>query len=184
MYKDLPIKEWMLRNSVVNVSGTMTALGASMVPKEIASAIHDSLEIFLDINSLQAEASRVISEITGAEAGCITACAASGICIGLAATVTGENLAAAESLPIINSSPYEVVILKGHIVSYGGQIEQLIQMVGAKAVEIGSATLAERYQLSESLSERTVAGLWVVSHHNSTIKADEFRYFCKDLSQT
>ncbi|MBF0277268.1 MAG: aminotransferase class V-fold PLP-dependent enzyme [SAR324 cluster bacterium] len=161
----LPIQEWIIQNKLVNVSGTMTALGASLVPKEIAAAIEDSLDIFIDINALQAEASRVIAEMTGAEAGCISASTASGMCIGLAAAITGDNLLAAEKMPIAKSPLDEVVLLRGHNVSYGGQVEQHIRMVGAEPVEIGTVNLVEPYQLRNAINERTVASLWVTSHH-------------------
>lgn len=165
MNDKLPIQKWINQNKVINVSGTMTALGASLVPKEIASAIEDSLDIFIDINALQAEASRVIAELTGAEAGCVSACTASGICIGLAASISGEDLLVAESMPILKSPMDEVVLLKGHNVSYGGQIHQHIHMVGARPIEIGTVNLAEPYQLRNAINQSTVAGLWVVSHH-------------------
>ena len=98
MNNKLPIQNWINQNKLINVSGTMTSLGASLVPKEIALAIEDSLDVFIDINALQAEASRVIAELTGAEAGCISACTASGICIGLAASISGADFIVAESM--------------------------------------------------------------------------------------
>ena len=165
MNNKLPIQNWINQNKLINVSGTMTSLGASLVPKEIALAIEDSLDVFIDINALQAEASRVIAELTGAEAGCISACTASGICIGLAASISGADFLAAESMPTVKSPMNEVVLLKGHNVSYGGRVEQHIHMVGAKPVEIGSVNLVEPYQLRNAITNYTVAALWVVSHH-------------------
>ena len=93
------IQNWLENNQVINLSGTMTALGASLVPESISNAIKDSLNKFIDIDALQAEASKTISKSTGAEAGCITACVASGICNSIAAAMTGVNLGLAEELP-------------------------------------------------------------------------------------
>jgi seryl-tRNA(Sec) selenium transferase len=47
MSNKLPIQNWINQNKLINVSGTMTALGASLVPKEIALAIEDSLDCLL-----------------------------------------------------------------------------------------------------------------------------------------
>ena len=49
MNNKLPIQNWINQNKLINVSGTMTSLGASLVPKEIALAIEDSLDVFIDI---------------------------------------------------------------------------------------------------------------------------------------
>jgi len=163
---DLPIQTWLRQNTVVNVSGTMTALGASRVPDEVTRCVADSLGRFVDMDALQAEASRVIAEATGSESGCVTACVASGICISLAAAMTGADLGKAEALP--DSSRLdrtEVVVLKGHVVSYGSNITQKIRLTGATPVEVGTATAAEPYQLRHALSKATCAALWVVSHH-------------------
>ena len=86
--KSFPVKDWLQHNTIINVSGTMTALGASMVPEEIRQCVDESLGCFVDMDALQAKASSTIAKSTGAEAGCITASVASGICISLAATMT------------------------------------------------------------------------------------------------
>ena len=71
----------------------MTALVASMVPDKITCCVEESLGRFVEMDALQAEASRTIAQATGAEAGCVSACVAAGICISLAAAMTGVNLA-------------------------------------------------------------------------------------------
>ena len=156
----LPIINWIQRNTVINASGTMTALGASMVPIEITRCIEDCFGRFLDMDSLQAEASRVIAQLTKAEAGCVTASAASGICISIASAMTGADLGLVEDLPnTFNVNKDEVVILKGHVVSYGSNITQNIRLTGATPVEVGTATASELYQLRHAITEKTCAGL-------------------------
>ena len=59
----LPIQEWLQQNSVINVSGTMTALGASMVLDEITCCVEESLGRFVEMAALQAEASRTIAHV-------------------------------------------------------------------------------------------------------------------------
>ena len=164
--KSFPIKDWLQHNTIINVSGTMTALGASMVPEEIRQCVDESLGCFVDMDALQAKASSTIAKSTGAEAGCITASVASGICISLAATMTGPDLGLVEDLPDTGKvSKNEVVILKGHVVNYGSNINQKIHLVGATPIEVGTVTVAEPYQLRHAITEKTCSGLWVVSHH-------------------
>ena len=44
-----------------------------MVPDEIAQCVAESLGRFVEMDALQAEASRNIAQATGSEAGCVTA---------------------------------------------------------------------------------------------------------------
>jgi len=164
--KSFPIQDWLQKNTVINVSGTMTALGASMVPEEIRKCIDESLGRFVNMDALQAEASSTIAKSTGSDAGCVTSSVASGICISLAATMTGANLGLVEDLPDTGKvSKNEVAILKGHVVNYGSNINQKIRLVGATSVEVGTVTVAEPYQLRHAITEKTCSALWVVSHH-------------------
>ena len=154
--KSFPIQDWLQQNTIINVSGTMTALGASMVPEEIRQCVDESLGRFVNMDALQAEASSTIAQSTGAEAGCVTASVASGICISLAATMTGADLGLVEDLPDTGKvSKNEVAILKGHVVNYGSNINQKIRLVGATSVEVGTVTVAEPYQLRHAITEKT-----------------------------
>src|SRR5258708_20400836 len=63
---------------IINVSGTMTALGASTVVPEAVKAVAEILPEFVEINDLQRKASAVIARLTGGEAGCVTASASAG----------------------------------------------------------------------------------------------------------
>ena len=64
--KSFPTQDWLQQNTVINVSGTMTALGASMVPEEIRNCVDESLGRFVNMDALQAEASSAICQSTGA----------------------------------------------------------------------------------------------------------------------
>jgi D-glucosaminate-6-phosphate ammonia-lyase len=150
---------------IINVSGTMTALGASTVVPEAVKAVAEILPEFVEINDLQRRASAVIARLTGGEAGCVTASASAGITIGVAAAMSGSDLARIEQLPDTTGIKHEVVIQSGHMVSYGAPIEQGIRLAGAAVVPVGEATSVKLYQLEGKLSERTAAAVYVVSHH-------------------
>ncbi|GGD33540.1 aminotransferase class V-fold PLP-dependent enzyme [Aureimonas glaciei] len=151
---------------VINVSGTMTSLGASIVVPAAVEAITRMLPQFVETGELQKLASRTIARLCGSEAGFVTASCAAGITLAIAGTMTGDDRAAIERLPDTARLPRdEVAIQAGHMVGYGAPVEQGIRLAGAKPVMVGQATSAEAYQLDGAITERTAAALYVVSHH-------------------
>lgn len=163
----------------INVSGTMTAIGASSVKPEIIAAMVDILPRFVRIDELQARASEVIHRVIGAEAGCVTASAASGITVAIAACMAGNDLAMAERLPDTTEMRNEVVIQRGHMVWYGASVGQLARLAGAKLVEIGDATRAGSYQLAGAINEHTAAAVYVTSHHTVPYGMIDLPTFCR-----
>jgi D-glucosaminate-6-phosphate ammonia-lyase len=150
---------------VINASGTMTSLGASIVSPEVVEAASAILGEFVEIDDLQRKASTAIARLCQAEAGFVTASCSAGITLGVAGAMTGSDLAAVERLPDTTGLKSEVVILAGHMVSYGAPVEQAIRLAGARVVAVGQATSAHVYQLAGAIGERTAAAIYVVSHH-------------------
>src|SRR3954464_13602487 len=66
---------------VINVSGTMTSLGASIVVPEAVDAVRRILSEFVEIGELHRKASAVIAAATGGEAGTVTASASAGLTV-------------------------------------------------------------------------------------------------------
>ena len=66
------IREKLGLSPIINVAGTMTALGASIMVPEAVVAMAEIAPEFVRIEELQRNASRVITRLTGAEAGCVT----------------------------------------------------------------------------------------------------------------
>jgi D-glucosaminate-6-phosphate ammonia-lyase len=150
---------------IINVSGTMTALGASIVVPEAVRAVAGILPQFVEINDLQRLASRVIADACGAEAGFVTASAAAGMSLAIAGCMTGADLARIERLPDATGMKDEVAVQLGHLVGYGAPVDQAIRLTGAKVVGVGQATDVRPYQLEGALTPQTAAVLFVVSHH-------------------
>jgi D-glucosaminate-6-phosphate ammonia-lyase len=166
---------------IINVSGTMTALGASMAVPEAIAAAAEILPEWVEINDLHRKASQVIADATGAEAGFVTASASAGMTLAIAATMTGADLARIEQLPDATGMKDEVAILMGHMTGYGAAVEQAIRLAGAKVVPVGNVTDARSYQLYAKITERTAAALYVVSHHvvhYGQISLDAFAATC------
>ncbi|MBY5819734.1 aminotransferase class V-fold PLP-dependent enzyme [Rhizobium leguminosarum] len=150
---------------VINVSGTMTSLGASIVVPEAISAMASILPHFVEINDLQRKASAVIARLTGGEAGFVTASCSAGISLAIAGAITGNNLLAIEKLPDVVSEKNEVLVQMGHVVSYGAPVDQAIRLAGGKVVLVGQATSTHRFHMENAITDKTAAAVYVVSHH-------------------
>lgn len=150
---------------VINVSGTMTSLGASIVVPEAIEAMAAILPQFVEVNDLQRKASAIIARLTGGEAGFVTASCSAGISLAVAGAITGPDLLAIERLPETSTPKNEVLVQMGHVVSYGAPVDQSIRLAGGKVVMIGQATSTHRYHMENAITDRTAAAVYVVSHH-------------------
>ena len=92
---DVDIRQKLDLRPVINVSGTMTGLGASIVVPEAVKAIADILPQFVEIDELQKRGSRVIGRLCNAEAGFLTSSCSAAI------TIFGRGLFAAEGSDFI-----------------------------------------------------------------------------------
>ena len=150
---------------IVNVSGTMTALGGSVTGQAARDAMAGAMRHFVDMHQLQARASRSIAGLTGAEAGFLTASASAGISLAIAGCMTGTDPARIEALPADPGPRSTVAVQLGHLCGYGAPIETAIALAGATPRPIGQATHVADYQLAGALDESVAAGLYIVSHH-------------------
>lgn len=150
---------------IINVSGMMTGLGASVAAEEVRQATAEAMRHFVSLHELQATASRVVARATGAEAGCITASSSAGISLAIAGCLTGHDPAAVEALPRIAGARRAVAIQAGHLCSYGAPVETAIRLTGAEVRPVGTSTLVSDHQLAAALDDTVAAALFVVSHH-------------------
>lgn len=150
---------------IINVSGTMTGLGASVTGEAARQATAAAMGRFVKMHELQARASSVISALTGAEAGCITASASAGISICVGGCITGLDAARAEALPLAPGPKSTVVVQAGHLCHYGAEIATAVALAGGQVRMIGTSTLCADHQLEAALDETVAAAVYVVSHH-------------------
>jgi len=174
------IRERLGLRPIINVSGTMTALGASIIVPEAISAMAEMASQWVEMDDLQRAASTVVARLTGGEAGFITACCASGITMAIAGAMTGTSLLAIERLPDDTGDlKSEVVIQLGHIVNYGAPIDQSVRVAGARVVPAGTVSVTQDYHVREAINERTAAGLYVVAHHTVQYGMLSLEEFCE-----
>lgn len=165
--------------AVVNASGTETPYGASRVRPEVVQAINELIPHSVLMAELQAAASEVIARVMGSEAGCVTGCTAAGISMAIAACMTGRDLGRAEQLPDTTGMKNEVVMQRGHEMTYGQNVSQNVRIAGAKVVEIGAATQCGAYQLRHAINAQTVAALYVVSPLTVQNRLIDLATFCR-----
>jgi D-glucosaminate-6-phosphate ammonia-lyase len=151
--------------AVINLTGTLTTLGGISARPEAIAAAAEIMGQGVVMVDLQAAASRVIADATGAEAGFVSACSAAGICMAIAGAMTGDAMNRIEQLPDTSGMKNEVVVQVGHLVNYGHPIEQDVRLTGARVVAFGSVNSTTQAQLDGAIGPNTAAALYVVSHH-------------------
>ncbi len=146
---------------IVNASGSKTRLSGSIMPEEVVRTMMEASRDLVDIEYLQAKASEIISEVTGAEAGIVTTGAASALLLSTASCVTGLDIVKMEKLPDTTGMKNEVVIARHHRNGYDHQI----RLAGVKLVEAGlnetgigvGQRSVEGWEIEAAITERTAA---------------------------
>lgn len=165
---------------VIDLAGTETVNGAAPVPRDVIDAMAAILPERVEVLQLQRAASETIARATGAEAGCVTGCAAAGITIGVAACMTGLDMDAVERLPDTVGLRSTVILQKGHNTNFGAAVGQMIRIAGAKVLEIGTATDCAVYQLRAALRGDIAAAVYVFSHHAVFSGLIPLKQFCDE----
>ncbi len=150
---------------VINVSGTMTSLGASIASQNVSEATAAIMGHFVNMHELQSRASEVIGRLTGADAGFMTASASAGISLAVAGCMTGNNPGRVEALPREPGFKSRVAVQLGHLCHYGAPLSQSVEITGAKVLPVGQSTLCTDYSLRAAMVPEVSSALYVVSHH-------------------
>ena len=165
---------------IINVSGFMTKIGASITNAESIKAAKQIFTNFVNIDELQAVASKRISKHLNSEAAVITASAAAGLTESIASMMAGNDLKKIFKLPNTNKMKNKVLIQKGHLTNYGAEVRQGITLSGAKILSCGVNNSCSIEQLEKSLSKNNkdiACAMYVVSHHCSDYNAVEISKF-------
>ncbi len=152
---------------IINASGPSTRLSGSIMDPEVAEAMREASQYCVDIAELQARASGIIAEITGAEAGYVTSGAAAGLLLGTAACVTGPDPGKMNRLPDTEGMKNEVIMSRSQRNFY----DHAVRSVGVKLVEVGIADRysgagvrdTEAWEIADVITERTAAVVYVAN---------------------
>ena len=119
---------------VVNAAGTKTRIGGSRIREEALDAMRDAAGSFVRLSDLQARASDLIAEATGAEAGYVTNGAAGGLLLSAAACIAGTDPGAMARLPDTDGLADEIIMPRTHRTGY----DHALRTSGATIVDIGT----------------------------------------------
>ena len=118
---------------IINASGAVTRRGGAPMPDAVLEAFCAAARESVPLDELQAAASRVIAQATGAEAGLVTSGAAAALTLGAAAILTGHDLGRMERLPHCDGFPHEFVMAREQRNGY----DHAVRAAGAHLVEVG-----------------------------------------------
>ncbi len=117
---------------VINAAGTYTALGGSLMPREVVHAMDQASRHFISIPELQVAAGRRLADLLGAEAALVTSGTAGALLQGTAACIAGKDPEKIRRLPDTAGMKNEVIIQKSHRFGY----DHAVRAAGARLVEV------------------------------------------------
>jgi len=151
--------------TVVNAAGTKTRIGGSRIREAAVEAMADAAGGFARISDLQARASELIAEVTGADAGYVASGAAAAMTLAAAAAVAGDDPGTMARLPDTDGVASEVVMARTHRTGY----DHALRAAGADVVDVGTndyhlgtgAANVEPWEFADAIGEETAAVAYV-----------------------
>lgn len=151
--------------TVINAASTKTRIGGSLIRPEAVEAMASAAESFVRISDLQARASELISEVTGAEAGYVASGAAACLSLGTAACIADTDLSVMDQLPHADDAPNEVIMPRTHRNGY----DHALRLAGAHIVDVGNndnylgtgSVNTELWEIEAAITEKTAAVMYM-----------------------
>ncbi|HEY3057416.1 MAG TPA: aminotransferase class V-fold PLP-dependent enzyme [Chloroflexota bacterium] len=146
---------------IINAAGMSTRVGGPLMHPAAAAAMADAAQSCVPLDQLEGAASSIITRLTGAEAGYVTAGAAAGLTLSAAACMAGLDIARMDRLPDTTGMPNEIVVCREQRNGY----DHALRAAGAQLVEVGmneqvagaGVRRTEPWEIEAALSEQTVA---------------------------
>ena len=158
---------------IINVSGTMTALGASIVvPEAVRGRGRRSCRNSSRSTTCSGAPARRSPRHAAAEAGFVTASAAAGITLAVAGCMTGRR--PRRDRAAAGRARAEERGARSSSATWSATARRSTRRSASPAprwCRSGRRPTCARYQLEGAISERTRGGLFVVSHHTVQIRA-------------
>jgi seryl-tRNA(Sec) selenium transferase len=137
---------------LVNINGTLTVIGGSVMKPEVMELIRRGNEHCVSIDELEIAAGKFISKLCKSPAGytgLVTGGAAAAMVVGYAGMMTEDLEPRMRDIPDVSSFPRnEVIIQKSHRYPFDHQIRQ----TGAKLIEVDT-----REEMIAAINPKTVA---------------------------
>lgn len=151
--------------TIINAKGPATRLSGGIMRTEVAHAMSEASRHCVDLAELQAAASRIIAETTGAEAGYVASGASACLLLATAACMTGLDPGRMARLPDASGMKDEVIMVRSQRNFY----DHAVRATGARIVEVGlpdryagaGVRDAEAWEIDNAITERTAAIFYV-----------------------
>lgn len=150
----------------INAYGTLTTLGGTLMEPEVKRAMDEAAQHFVGIHDLQKKVGARLAELTGAEAGFVTAGASCSICLATCAVTVGGDVAKIKRLPDLTGSKTEIVMQKAHV-GAGNPYDHNWRMIDTKIIAAETAG-----EIRAAIGPQTAALGMVLSHNSEGHKVD------------
>jgi L-seryl-tRNA(Ser) seleniumtransferase len=150
----------------INAYGTLTTLGGTLMEPEVLAAMNEAAGHFVAIHDLQKRVGERLAELTGAEAGFVTAGASCAICLATCAVTVGGDVAKIRRLPDLTGSKTEIVMQKAHT-GAGNPYDHNWRMIGTRIIAAETAD-----EIRAAIGPRTAALGMVLSHNSEGHKVE------------
>jgi D-glucosaminate-6-phosphate ammonia-lyase len=164
IYDDLGVSR------VINARSYSTKLGGCRLPPAVLDAMRAAAESCIRMEELQQAASRVIAEVTGAEAGMVTSGASASLTLAAAACLARLDVSKMNRLPDVAEMPNEIVVQRAHRNDY----DHALRIAGVRLMEAGYAYYTFPYDVESLISERTVALFYLATAVVPGVRLQEF----------
>ena len=145
IYKDLGLEP------IINATGSVTALGGSIVAKEVQKGMDLANDVYIPMNLLEQKVGDEIAKILGVPAAYITSGAGSALTLAAAAFMAGKDDEKIQQLPDTTGMPNKILIQKRQRYWY----DRCMELSGGKLLEVGDDSGTDADQLIKAISDDT-----------------------------
>ena len=145
IYKDLGLEP------IINATGSVTALGGSIVAKEVQKGMDLANDVYIPMNLLEQKVGDEIAKILDVPAAYITSGAGSALTLAAAAFMAGKDDEKIQQLPDTTGMPNKILIQKRQRYWY----DRCMELSGGKLLEVGDDHGTNADQLKKAISDDT-----------------------------
>ena len=145
IYKDLGLEP------IINATGSVTALGGSIVAKEVQKGMDLANDVYIPMNLLEQKVGDEIAKILDVPAAYITSGAGSALTLAAAAFIAGKDDEKIQQLPDTTGMPNKILIQKRQRYWY----DRCMELSGGKLLEVGDDSGTDADQLIKAISDDT-----------------------------
>jgi L-seryl-tRNA(Ser) seleniumtransferase len=143
---------------IINAQGNRTVAGGSAPTPEVARAMEDAANVYVEMEELLARSGEFIAELLGVEAAYVTSGCSAALALSAAACMAGRDPDHIARLPDTTGMKNEVVLQKAQQYSY----DRSFTVPGATIVRPGDEDGCTREQLEAAIGPQTAALAYLI----------------------